>query len=223
MKTAIVDEQFDALRSKIEAAVETPSVILVSSACAGDGKSVTAYGLAASFSASGYRTALIDANHLSPTLGDERGPVSLEQFAGSGPVNFARGSSDGSFGVISLINDSVRRNASRPTLARAVNACRESYEILIIDTAPLGDSSLAMMLANQADAIILAVREGRAIKRADHDLIKSIDASGLPTLGTVTIDPKMIAEFKASLDGRRASVTTLTTVEALARARTAAS
>jgi polysaccharide biosynthesis transport protein len=227
MKEAFMDEQFDSLRTKLEAALETPAVILVSSACIGDGESALAHGLAATFSASGYRTALIDANHLTPamappTMVEDRAPASLEQVASSGPRAFARSSPDGNFSAISFVEETLRRNASRPTLSRAIKACRESYEVVIFDASPLVESNFAMMLANQADGIILAVREGRAVKRGDHELIKALGAFDLPTLGTVIISPKMIREFKAHVEQRRTAITTLSPVETQTRTRTAA-
>ena len=221
MISSQMDEQFDQLRARIEAAVEAPAVLMVSSACPGDGKSITAYGLAASFAASGYSTAFIDANHLSPTLDAERGPVSLEQFTRSGPANFATAAPSGSYSSISLVNETVRKNASRLVVSRAVEACRSSYEVVIIDAGTLAESNLAVMLAKQADGLILTIREGRAVKRADHDLIKLLADSDIPTLGTVTIEPRMISEFRSIAEPSRAAFTTVTSVETQPRPRTA--
>jgi Mrp family chromosome partitioning ATPase len=200
MKAIPIEDQFDLLRAKLEGAVKTSAVIVVSSACAGDGESATAFGLAKSFASSGYSTLLIDSNYLNPTVAQDRAPLSLEAIATNGPRSFARPAFDGPYATISLVKESLRRNASRPALSRALDACRESYQVIVVDAGPIVDSNIGMMLAKLADGILLSVREGRSIKRADHEVVRSIEMHELPVLGSVTISKTTIRDFKNALD-----------------------
>jgi Mrp family chromosome partitioning ATPase len=213
MKSVPIEEQFDLLRAKVEAIVKTSAVLVVSSACVGDGKSATAFGLAKSFGLSGYNALLIDASHVNPTLPEDRAPVSLEALATNGPRSFARPALDGPYATLSLVKESLRRNASRPALARALDACRASYQIIVVDAGLLIDSNIAMMFAKLSDGILLTVREGRGIKRSDHEVVRAIEMHDLPVLGTVTMSNATIKAFKNGIETRPLGVATLPTAD----------
>ncbi len=222
MKTISLHEQFDLLRAKIESLVKPSVVIVVSSACPGDGKSVTAFGLATSFGSSGYRTLLVDANHVQPSLLDDRAPTSLEAIASNGPRNYARSVVDAPYGLLSIVKESLRSNASRVSLSRMLDVCRENYEVIIIDSAPLMESNIAMTLSKLSDGMLIAIRAGRSVKRADRDLIHALETQRLPVIGTVTIEATAIRDFEKRLERRPATVSTLPTADGATRHRSSA-
>jgi succinoglycan biosynthesis transport protein ExoP len=161
---AVMAECGDTIRTLIsQAGRETPKVILVTSAIAGEGKTTFAAQLAASLARADKRTLLLD--------GDLRHPsahMALDLELRAGLPELLRGemgndeavqptSIEGLFAVTGGACDYVAISAlSRPDLARIVRGYRESFDHVVIDAGPVLEASDALLLGQQSDAVILA-------------------------------------------------------------------
>jgi Mrp family chromosome partitioning ATPase len=174
-----VGESFHILRVTVLNHIVLPSVIAVTAASNDDGGTCVACGLARAFAQTGRRTLIVDANPGKRTVGSELGipepPVSRQATVReTGFLNLSlaalprRESADAAFDV-----------------GRFVSEMRSEYTITIIDAAPIATSSLSIEVAQAADTVLLAVRLGRRLRKADHDLRKLLADLNTNVLGVV--------------------------------------
>jgi Mrp family chromosome partitioning ATPase len=171
------------LRAHLETATSGPSIVMVTSAEAGDGKSLLAHALAHSLAKVGRRCALFDATlHAKADLSR----LALPE-AGARP-NLPV--------VMPLPLDDPSLAPSREVLAQFMDTVRASYDYAIVDTPPFLSSDLAMALAEAADGILVSVRVGRAPSERDLATIRVIEASKGNVIGVVAATPEAIKDFK---------------------------
>jgi Mrp family chromosome partitioning ATPase len=184
------------LRAKIEVGAPHPAAIFVTSAVAGDGKTLTAFGLAACLGKAGHRTVLVnaDANAVGPN--ERRRPPDLRALAEGEIKRFCRPSKHGAFSTITLASENATEG-SRHAIEQIVAKLRNEFEYTIIDTNALPESNLAVYFAQSADAVIVSVCLGRPKSKADLALIRSIDDIPAAMLGVVGVTRGAIAEFAA--------------------------
>jgi Mrp family chromosome partitioning ATPase len=170
---------------------ETP-VIVVTSAGAGDGKTLTALNLALTLAAQEMRVILVDGDFRRPMLGSIFGvPAPRDGFTST----FVRG--DGKAAMVDVPRHSGLR-LLLPTLhdmaqidqldadgvAKAFATLRRDADAIVVDSAPAGEVSDALLLASAADFTLIAVRTGHT-RRQDFDALRdalsqyAISASGL--------------------------------------------
>jgi len=153
-----------------------PRTLLVTSALAGDGKSITAANLAASLAQSGRRTILVEADLRRPTLSKLLGLV-----PDVGVTTVVAGRAEAAevtqrFGDFDVITSgSIPPNPSELLGSQAfrqiVQQLRETYDNVVIDTPPLLAVTDAAVAAVAADAVIL-VTQARRTKRPE--LLKAL-------------------------------------------------
>lgn len=161
-----VAESFRILRVTIEGRLQHPSVIAVSAALGCEGTTYVACGLARAFSETGRRTLLVDANPAASGIADELA-------SGGGKPN------------LSLVSLPLPEACAGLNVGEIVGAMREEYAVVIVDTPPLTASSIALEFARVADNVLLAVRLGRRIQKADQDLRKQVTELGARVIGIV--------------------------------------
>jgi len=190
------------LRARIEAGVRRPAVLTVTSARAGDGKSLVSYGLAANLAEANYKVLFVGADQNRPA-----------QFAASAPtisdhpafdvLRYATTTADGKPDVLGLHGPGVVATGSIDAIRATFARCRERYEYVVIDTSVAGKSGLALLLAAAADGVIVSVRQGRSILEADKDMSNLLRTAGANLLGVVTADERAIANFRQTLKDAR--------------------
>jgi hypothetical protein len=173
--------QFQLLRAHVEREVRRSSVIMVTSAEAGDGKSLTAHRLAQCLAESGLRTALVDATH-GGQAGIRRASVSL--------------SGDGSDEPIMLSMPRTGGGQVREAAARFVESSRAAYDYTIVDTEPLLTDNVALALAAHVDGVLVSVRVGRAPTKSDDSTMQVIEHTGGRIIGIVATEPSAIGDFE---------------------------
>lgn len=171
------------LRAHLESSTSGPSIIMVTSAEAGDGKSLIAHALAHALAKVGRRCALFDATVQS------KGDLSRLALPEAGartnmPV------------VMPLPVDDPTLAPSREALSAFMDTVRASYDFAIVDTPPFLSSDLAMALGEAADGILLSIRVGRAPSEQDVATIRVIEASKGNVLGVVAATAESIRDFK---------------------------
>ncbi len=179
-----LQSQFQLLRARIESEIHKPAVIVVTSAESGDGKSLTAFALADCLAKAGHRSAVVDAsgNRREQTQEpagpfEEKPMLSLVAFPGSP-------------------SDAVSRETCEAFAAEA----RATYDYTVVDTCALLTSTLAMSLAGSSDAILIAVRIGRAPTRNDQFTVQMLEHAKAHVVGVVATAQDAIVDFDKRRD-----------------------
>jgi Mrp family chromosome partitioning ATPase len=195
MKSTIDTQQFGQLRARLQATFSEPALIVITSATRGDGKTATAYGLAESLADANLRVLLVDANPDAPVLPRYHTPP------GPGQPDFARLSryakpvANQRFLGISLADDRLEMGTSMDQIRAAAVDMRAHFDFVIIDTAPLLNSDLAVLFAAISEGTFLALRLGRLPSEADAVTVKTLSHVGASALGVLTVTPSMIKKF----------------------------
>ncbi len=173
---AALNSQIQLLRSRVEADLGKPAVVMVTSALPGDGKTLTAQSLALGFGKSGHRVAVAG---LSAAGLDQR-----------------------EIAVVSLPPEDGRVT-ERERLVAFIESSRAAYDYTVIDAGTFLRSNTAMALAPLVDGILLTVRVGRAPSDDDELLVRTIEHSRGRIVGVVAIDEKAISEFERAQSPER--------------------
>jgi Mrp family chromosome partitioning ATPase len=187
--------QFGQLRARIEATFATPAMLVVSSAARGDGKTLTAFGLADALAQAYHRVLLVDTNVDAPTLarihhvpvGPNVHPSDVSRCAL--PVAAQR------FDGISLADGRFEVGMSMDAVRAAVADMRHNFDYIVVDTSPLIRSDLAVLFATIADGTLLTLRMGRLPSPADEATVMTLKRVGATVLGVLTLTPELIKNF----------------------------
>jgi len=203
-------EAFRTLRTNLRlASLEHPlRSLVVTSAGVGDGKTLVSANLAAALATSGQRVLLIDGDLRRPAAhrllgveygggvveallaeherkhrdGSEPDPRASEQFIVATPIE----------GLFLLPSGAVPPNPSEllgsETLARVLHNLAQDFDMLVIDTPPVGPVADALLLATRADAVLVVARAGQTRQDALRGALEALAAAGKPILGIVMND-----------------------------------
>ena len=188
------------IRNKIERYVNESGkkVFLITSALAGEGKSTVAVNLALSLALAGHKVALIDCDLRHPSdreiLGMKDGDGLWEVLTGKAKINscIIRASALGVDSGIDLmiipggnpLDDGSELLGSRK-MGALVDSVKKWADFVILDSAPTGLITDAVVLAQHADAAIFVVRKDFA--KVDHimDGMEHLAESGIPIIGGI--------------------------------------
>ena len=203
-------EAFRTLRTNLRiAALEQPlRTIVVTSAGVGDGKTLVSANLAAALAQSGKRVLMIDGDLRRPTAhrilgldksaglveallteherahrnGSQPDPQWSEHYVVATPVE----------GLFLLPSGSVPPNPSEilgsESAARLLHDLAQVFEMLVIDTPPVGPVADALLLATHADGILVVARAGQTRQDALRGALEALGPAGKPILGIVMND-----------------------------------
>ena len=192
-----VAEAFRSLRTAVlfTARGAPPKVIVVTSAVAAEGKTVGSLNLATALAETGSRVLLLEADLRHPRCHRTLG------------VNADRGLSsvlDGQEELESVIHaldapplffvpaGSLPRNpadlVSSPRMRQALERLRSQYDFVIIDTPPVLPVTDAVVLAREADAVVLVVKGHGTPSALVREARDRLLMAGAPLLGVVVND-----------------------------------
>jgi capsular exopolysaccharide synthesis family protein len=188
-------ESFRGIRAIVQAlpARQGALSLVVTSSVAGEGKSLGAVGLAASFGQLGKRVLLIDADlrlprlHVlfglepGPGLADVPGAVVRELVA---PTPLPGVSLLRSGGPAEYPNEFL---ASAAVVA-ALGELGGLYDVIVMDTPPAGLVSDTLALARAADGVVMIVRRGVVPRPMVSRTLAELGRAGVPVLGVVLND-----------------------------------
>lgn len=193
-------EQIRGLRAGLWLGAHRPRIIAVTAARPGEGKTVLTLSLGRSAKQAGERVLLIECDLRQPKfsrlLKSEGGPGLSDLLLGNAPLA-----------------DAVRQDpvsgldyipAGKPggdmlslflsdAMARLLNAVREQYDLILLDTPPVQAMSEARVAASLADAVLLCVRwrdTPRAVLRHALDMLRETHANVVGSVLT-RIDPRV--------------------------------
>lgn len=176
---AALFSQFEFLRAHVESIAPPSTSIMLTSAKVGDGKSLTAHGLAERLADSGRRVALVE---FRPLDGSKSGKLDEVQKRRSYPI-------------LRLPFEEEGSGVATPVLRAKIDELRAAYEYTIIDSQPLLKSRIATVLAGIVDAIIVTVRLGRTADTDDTTLVQALGRADANVLGVVAAAAYDIAAF----------------------------
>ena len=190
-----VREGYRTLLVQLEQQPTKPRTIMMTSASTGDGKTSSAVNFAFSLVGAGHRVILIDFDLRKPdvakTLGaeSERGLVSLLASDTSLPdllvpapkVPSLRLVPAGTDGDVVLLEALTRR------LPEVLKEAEDLADYVILDTAPLGEVSDALRMADEVDGIIIVTRPGHTNRENFEFMRDLLQQTGKTPLGYVTI------------------------------------
>ena len=180
------------IRGRIESrrASDTGYVIMVSSPFQGDGKTTLAVSLGWSYAESGYKVLLIDADFVGRSMTHQFGRLrrpGLREIIRAGrleeeivPLGHPN---------LKLLGVGIDRRVSAANLSpriftKVLDAVRDDYDIIVVDSGPITASIEALPIASAVDGAILTLRRGRSRSRL-AECRKDLKSVGTDYLGVV--------------------------------------
>ena len=208
-------EAYKLLRTKLQysfADEKCCRIFAISSAMAGEGKSVSATRLTNSLSQLGKRILLIDCDMRRPTLADKlaanKFPGLSEHLAGFMSIDeviqkcYIR-ETDTTFDLITAGNrppNPVELINSSKMLA-SMQMLRERYDFIVLDMPPVGEVSDALASSKLADGLLFVVRQNYGNRLAVMDAIQQFEFVGAKILGVLfNCVPEHLSRKKYSND-----------------------
>ncbi|MCI0493746.1 polysaccharide biosynthesis tyrosine autokinase [candidate division KSB1 bacterium] len=170
--------------------------ILVTSACAGEGKTLTAANMAQFFSQNGTRTLLIDCDLRRPTV---HNTLQIDQEPGLTNLlidtTMSLGSSIQSYyneNLSILTSGTLPPNPSEilnsQKMKDVLTEAKAHYDLLILDAPPVIAVTDSIILGAEIDGICLVIRSGKTSQDAVIKAIKMIENSGIKIIGIILND-----------------------------------
>lgn len=187
-----------------------PSSILVTSACPGDGKTLTAVNLAIALSAAGLRVTLVDADLPRPMVG------TMFNVAGrrDGVVRLLSKPDSPSSGTVEApLHPRLGLLLSSPEqmpdlrlfdgrrVGRMVERLLRESDVVVIDSPPLTEVAEALALADAAEAVLLCVRVGHTRRDRLAELRDLLARRGVTPLGFFVTSRRGPKRGAAAYDG----------------------
>ena len=184
---------------KIRSKLDYPKSILITSTIPGEGKTLVSCNVAGSFARHGRKTLLIDGDLRRPMLhrhfSKENEAGIIRWFdAGADPSrNFEQ---DSNLGIVNVApNLSLLRSGGRsksptailehPSFGSLLDAAKHSYDVVIIDSPPLGAVTDSMLIASRTDEVIYVCRFNRAYRKNIRLFMRSLRDGKNEVLGVI--------------------------------------
>ena len=192
-------EAYKLLRTKLQfsfADGKKCHIIGVSSAMAGEGKSLSSTNIAYSLSELGKNVLLIDCDLRRPSLAEK---LPIEKFPGlsnylSGLCSFEEvvqncnlPKAEEAFRVVSAggIAPNPVELLSSDRMSKLLDALREKYDYVILDFPPVGEVSDALALVEKTDGMLLVVRQNHCNRPIMVSTLRQFEFVGARILGIV--------------------------------------
>ncbi|WP_138494606.1 CpsD/CapB family tyrosine-protein kinase [Paenibacillus pinistramenti] len=166
------------------------TVIMLTSANEGEGKTLLAANLAVSFAQEGKRVCIIDANLRKPALHKAYGLKN-----GNGLADYLMGSVEaeavirpGSTPGLSIITGGAEplnpsELLSNERMGQLLSKLKQQFDIVLLDSAGVLSYTDARVLASLTDGAVLVVRYGRTKREAVRKAKQYMDQAGVNVLG----------------------------------------
>ncbi|MFO1072652.1 MAG: Wzz/FepE/Etk N-terminal domain-containing protein [Geminicoccaceae bacterium] len=171
---------------------DPPKVVLVTSSLPEEGKTTFAVSLATLVARSQKRVLLLDLDLRHPSVHRELGwQVSggiVEYMAGERTLQEVI-HNDSESGLHFL---PVKAQTTTPTdlleserMRELVQLCRENYDLVVIDSAPVASVNDTRLAAQLADRVVFVVQWGKTVESAARDSLRSLRDAGIEPAGAV--------------------------------------
>jgi len=179
-----------------------PLVLTITSPGSGDGKSFLSSNLALAFGDAGYRTLLIDGDvrrgALHRVLNAARTPGLTDYLAK--PLPLEQLVQPTAYPTVSFIGSGTRQHASpellgSPTMAQLLDAVRRTFQVILVDSPPLGAGIDPYVLGTATGNVLVIVRTGATDRALTRAKLEALDRLPVRIVGAVLND---VPEYGAS-------------------------
>lgn len=186
-------EAFKMLRSNVEFSGENIKVVFITSCIPNEGKSNISFELAKSYAQLGKKVLLLDADVRKSVMRryHKRGKVRIgltNYLVGKAELNDAICSTNVE-GFHILFSGPVPPNPSEllggKRFQDLIETARENYDMIIIDTPPLGSVIDAAVVSKHCDGALLVIASGAVSYRFARRIKEQLQKTGCPVLGCV--------------------------------------
>lgn len=198
---SFITEQFRSIRNNIgffATASKTP-VLLITSSISGEGKTFISTNVAAAFAVAGKKTLLMEFDIRKPKIASNFGINSLK---GISSILVANERPDATVISVNSIPNlyvlpcgAIPPNPSEllllPDMEKLFDWARSNFDVIIVDSAPIGIVSDALTLSKHADASLYIVRQDYTLKKAIELIDKLYVQKRLPSMSIILNDVKM--------------------------------
>ncbi|MGZ8525430.1 MAG: polysaccharide biosynthesis tyrosine autokinase, partial [Chitinophagaceae bacterium] len=201
----MVAEQFRSVRSNLQYVLSkiNKPVILVTSSFSGEGKSFASTNMAAVMALTGKKTIILEFDIRKPKilsgLGLGRRPGITNFMVGKSVLNDLLVTVPGQENLFVLPCGPIPPNPAELLLDQKVAEifewARREYDVIVVDTAPVGMVSDALTLGNFADCTLYLVRQGRTFKKQVLLIDDLYREKKLPRVSIVINDVKIKAGY----------------------------
>ncbi|MCC6244488.1 MAG: polysaccharide biosynthesis tyrosine autokinase [Gemmatimonadaceae bacterium] len=192
---AQVVEAFRTIRMNVRYAADPtrPMMMTITSPGPGDGKSLISSNLALSFAESGARTLLIDGDmrrgELAKTFGIDPKPGLVEVLDGTALISEVLNPASSHPNLTVVPSGARRRRApellATPRLSQLLNQLASEYDVIIVDSPPLGAGFDAYALATATGNMALVLRSGVTDRKMAAAKMAVIDTLPVRVMGAV--------------------------------------
>lgn len=192
----LLAEAVDGIRTRLlhAARQETRRVVMVTSAIAGEGKTSLASHLAASLARCSHKTLLIDGDLRNPAAHRHFNlsvqPGLAEALRGEMPVEqLLRDTSVAGLSILTAGSSDRRavQALARDGLQKLLERLKNEYEFIILDACPVLPVADALLLGQQADAVVLAILRNVSRLPAVYEAQRRLASLDIPMLGAVVL------------------------------------
>lgn len=205
-QAAQVVEAFRSIRMNVRYAADPnrPLAVTITSPGPGDGKSLISSNLALSFAEAGARTLLIDGDirrgELASTFGISSKPGLVEYLDGTALIAEVLYPVDAHPNLTLLPGGARRRKApellATPRLNQLINQMGAEYDVVIVDSPPLGAGFDAYALATATGNMALVMRVGVTDRKMAAARMAVVDTLPVRVMGAVLNGVKMTGEYQ---------------------------
>jgi tyrosine-protein kinase Etk/Wzc len=202
---SMVAEQFRIIRSNLQYVLnqQKKSVILVTSSFSGEGKSYVSTNMGAVLALAGKKTLMLEFDIRKPKLiaglGIQKGPGISNFLVGKSQLQDLVRQVPNHENLFVLGCGPIPPNPAELLLDPAVDElfrwAKENYDIVLIDTAPVGMVSDAMTLSKFADCTLYLVRQGHTFKKQVALIDEFYQDHKLPKISIIINDVKLKAGY----------------------------
>ncbi len=196
---------------KIHSKLDFPKSILITSTIPGEGKTLISCNLAGSFARHGKRTLLIDCDLRRPMLHrnfKQENVNGLISWFESGAKLDGDIPADPSLGIIKLADNlsllcsggrakSPTELLENPVFGQLLEKLKKHYDLVIVDSPPLGAVTDSLLIAERTDEVIYVCRFNRATKKHVRLYMKALRNGKNEVLGVVLngLSPRRIEYY----------------------------
>jgi len=199
---SMVAEQFRIIRSNLQYILSSKtekSVLLVTSSFSGEGKSYVSTNMGAVLALAGKKTVILEFDIRKPKvltgLGMTKGPGITNYLVGKAKLEEIIRPVPENENLFIIGCGPVPPNPAELLLGQLVEDMftwlRENFDVILIDTAPVGMVSDAMTLSKFADTTLYLVRQGHTFKKQVVLIDEFYQANKLPKVSIIVNDVKM--------------------------------
>ena len=184
---------------KIRSKLDFPKSILITSTIPGEGKTLVSCNVAGSFARHGRKTLIIDGDLRRPMLhrhfSQENEAGIIRWFDAGGEIS-RKIEQDSNLGIVTVApNLSLLRSGGRsksptailehPSFAALLNGLKQAFEVVIVDSPPLGAVTDSMLIASRCDEVIYVCRFNRAYRKHIRLFMRSLRDGKNEVLGVI--------------------------------------